>query len=104
MKTLLPAVPNGTGTTVTLSGIVAAFVAFLTAAINAGAEFYQDPGVITLFVTFIGLVATFYGARSYQAGQLYKPVDPSVPAEVVDYAGELVPDKPTDVDKDAVTS
>lgn len=63
----------GVGSKAALGGIITALAAFLTAAIDAGLDetpFYTDPGVITLFVTFIGAVGVFFGGRSYQAGKM----------------------------------
>jgi hypothetical protein len=75
----------GLGTVSAIGGVIAAGAAFLTAAIDAGLDdtpFYSDPGVTTLFVTFIGAVAALFAGRSYQAGKLTEAAAPPPPANV----------------------
>jgi hypothetical protein len=106
MKTVLPAVPSGTGTQTALGGVVLAWLAaigaIISAIIDTGSDFYTQPGVTALVATAVVATIGFFGGRSYQAGQLYKPVDPAPVADDFDYAAEALPSSQTDVSADDV--
>lgn len=72
--TQLPVVPVGVGSLSTLTGFLAAIVAFIT----SWAQYGMTAETVTLGATAGGILAAFFIGRSVQASSLYKQVEPVV--------------------------
>ena len=71
-STPLPGPSMSWGSNTGLVGVGGAWVAAITAAVSAGSDFYQDNGVVALFITAVAGTLAFLGARSSQANAIIK--------------------------------
>src|SRR5262245_50632395 len=92
----LPDIPIGVGSKATLTGFLAAVVAFITAWAQDG----LTPETVTLGASAVGILAAFFIGRSLQASSLYKRVEPivgqarSAVGEVTDTISRELPPAP----------
>lgn len=87
--------PNvGLGTKAALSGAIGAWGAAIAASIDAGWQFYQDPGICSLLAIAVLATLGLFAGRSYQQGKIDEGRDAS---RWYDLAPDMPPDGALDV-------